>query len=402
MKLLFANKFLYPKGGCEVYMLKLGEYLMSIGHEVRYFGMEDPRNTVTPSPEYMVANVDFHSGGAKISQALKTIYSSEAKQKMTAVLNSYHPDLVHMNNYNYQLTPSIVYAAKKAGVPLVQTVHDVQMICPNHRMYIEQSGTICEKCVHGAYYHCVKQRCLHGSMAKSLVAAAESYYYHGRKTYHLIDRIISPSHFLAGKLIAGGLDASKIVVMHNFIDKIEELPPKTAAKPYALYFGRISKEKGIETLMEVCKQMPQVHFVIAGGGPLEDKIETLANVEFVGYQTKKTLHPLIRNAAFSLVTSEWYENCPLSIVESQALGTPVITSDYGGSVELVEDGETGLVYKGGDAAALRDAIQRLWGDQALLLKMERRCLAKKSNTVDIYANRLIELYDFVIKGGKNS
>ena len=182
MKILMVNKFLYPNGGSETYMLKLGEYLESIGHEVQYFGMEDKRNTVGNRCNVNAPNVDFHGsdGGikSKISSAVSTVYSKAAREAIGKVLKDFGPDIVHMNNINFQLTPAVIYEIHSAGIPIVQTVHDVQIACPCHRFYIEHKQAVCEQCRRGAYWKCIKNKCLQGSAAKSAVAAVESYYYH--------------------------------------------------------------------------------------------------------------------------------------------------------------------------------------------------------------------------------
>ena len=142
MKILMVNKFLYPNGGSETYMFKLGAYLKSIGHEVEYFGMEHEGRCVSNSLGLYTETMDFHNSSAfkKIKLSLKTIYSKEAKDKMLAVLENFKPDVVHLNNFNFQLTPSIIYAVKEKGIALVETVHDCQIACPNHRMYIEHKS----------------------------------------------------------------------------------------------------------------------------------------------------------------------------------------------------------------------------------------------------------------------
>ena len=140
-----VNKFLYPRGGCETYMLSLGEQLEKLGHEVEYFGMFDEKNTVSNRANQYTQNMDFHSKGlARFLYPFKIIYSFEAKNKLIKVIDDFKPDIIHMNNINFQLTPSIIYAAKKRNIPVVQTVHDYQMICPNHLLYNFDKNVICE------------------------------------------------------------------------------------------------------------------------------------------------------------------------------------------------------------------------------------------------------------------
>lgn len=400
MKILMVNKFLYPNGGSETYMLKLGEYFTDLGHEIQYFGMLDDRNTVGNTAKSYTSNMEFRSGKkskfSKITYPFKIIYSIEARKKIKIVLEDFKPDVVHMNNINYQLTPSIIYEIQKCGIPMVQTVHDAQMACPNHRLYIEKTGEICEKCVSGSYINCLKTKCMQGSTVKSLIATIESYYYHIKNTYNMVDRYVCPSKFIAEKIKQSGVNDNRITVMYNFSDPIPELPEKLDIEPYILYFGRLSQEKGISTLISVCRQLQNIKFIFAGTGPLADELKGISNIEFVGFKSGKELQSLIRNAAFSIYPSEWYENCPLSVIESQALGTPVIGSDLGGIKELIDHKQTGFIFKGRNAEKLKCAIVELWENSELRAHMENACFKKKSNTINVYSNQLLALYQNLI------
>ena len=184
MKILMVNKFLYPRGGSESYMLSLGAELVKKGHEVEYFGMYDEKNTVGNSAGKYTSNMDFHSTGlSRFLYPFKIIYSREAKKKIMEVIKDFKPDIIHMNNINFQLTPSIIYGAKKLKVPVVQTVHDYQMICPNHLLYNFQKNTPCEKCVKGSKINCIKNKCIHSSLIKSVLGTIEAKLYSFLRTY---------------------------------------------------------------------------------------------------------------------------------------------------------------------------------------------------------------------------
>ncbi len=405
MKILMVNKFLYLNGGSEIYMLKLGAYLQKLGHEIQYFGMKDERNIVGNQYDAYTENVDFHANSGGIVKKLKTasaaVYSVDAKKRIQEVLQRFQPDLVHMNNINFQVTPSIIYVIKEYGIPIIQTVHDVQIACPNHRFYIEHNHRICEQCQNGAFWKCIKNRCVQGSIAKSTLAAVESYYYHLRNTYNLIDIYICPSQFIAARIKSAGVKDKAIHVMYNFSDNVEENQESNIDSPYALYFGRLSQEKGMETLLTVCEKLPDVRVIFAGTGPLENKLKMAAglykNIEYVGFKKGLELQNLIAGARFSIYPSEWYENCPLSVIESQALGTPVIGSDLGGIKELIEHGETGLIFMGCNSEALSQSIQKLWDDDLLVSEMRKKCKAKTSNTIETYSNQLLDIYNKLIK-----
>lgn len=175
MKFLLVNKFLYPRGGGETYTMELGDALKSSGHEVQYFGMYDEQNTMLNDWGIYVSPVDFHKHSlSTLSYPFRIIYSQEAKEKMAALISQYQPDIIHLNNFNYQLTPSIIDAAKEAGVPVIMTAHDSQLVCPNHLLYNPNTDTICMKCVdNDDPTWCMRERCIHKSLPKSILGTIE-------------------------------------------------------------------------------------------------------------------------------------------------------------------------------------------------------------------------------------
>ncbi len=400
MKILMVNKFLHPHGGSETYMLKLGEYLTSLGNEVQYFGMEHPDRCVGNSAGCYTENMDFHNSSIlkELSLPFKIIYSKEARKKISAVIENFRPDVVHLNNINFQLTPSIIYEIKKHGIPIVQTVHDTQMVCPNHKMYIDRKQSTCRECINGNYINCVKNKCLHNSLPKSMLAAFESYFYHRKNTYNLIDRFICPSKFMTEVMQNAGVDRHKLITLHDFCDKYIHLPPKNHDKKYVLYFGRLSPEKGIKTLVDVCRELKHIHFVFAGTGELSGLLKNIDNIEYVGFKSGKELDVLIRNALFSVCPSEWYENCSMSIIESLALGTPAIGSDLGGTPELISENETGLIFKAEDRQSLKNAIESLYNNPEKLAVMSEKCIEKSNeNNIEKYTEKLMNIYKSAMK-----
>lgn len=400
MKVLMVNKFLYPAGGAETYMINLGECLLSRGHQVEYFGMADSRNVVGNRWDAYAPNVDFHSDRSgpsqRIRQALDSIYSPKACMEIRRVLERFQPDIVHFNNINFQLTPAILYEVRRQNIPMIWTVHDPQIACPCHRFYIESEGKICERCGKGNFLYCVKNKCLQNSLSKSVIAALESYYYHLRRTYHLVDLYLCPSEFIQRKMMVAGLKESRTLVLYNYANKSPDMAKLAKKEKYILYFGRLSREKGVLSLLRVCARLPEVTLLIAGTGPLEDtvreKAQQYTNIQYVGYKKDKELRELIANAAFCVLPSEWYENCPMSVVESQALGTPVIGSDLGGTKELIRHNHTGLIYKGGDNERLQWAICKLWEDETRLEQMRQECKENLWMGLEEYTDRIVEIY----------
>lgn len=400
MKILMVNKFLYPVGGAETYMIKLGKYLTEIGHEIQYFGMYDEKNIVGNNFNIYTTKMVLRGKSSLVKQiksSLKVIYSREARKKLKIILEEFRPDIIHMNNINFQLTPSIIYEIKKHNIPIIQTVHDPQISCPNHRLYIESKGIICDKCLDGSYINCIKEKCVQNSIAKSSLATIESYYYHFRDTYNLVDKYICPSSFIASILERGKVNKNKIKIMYNFSDEVINFQNKEIEEDYVLYFGRLSKEKGVETLIKVCNKLPEVKFVFAGTGPLKKSLRGLKNVNYVGFKNGEELQRLISNALFTVYPSEWYENCPLSVIESQALGTPVVASNLGGTKELINNKENGILFEGMNKEDLENSIKMLWNDRKLVNKMSNNCINNKNNnTIKNYSEQLLELYRKVI------
>ena len=290
MKILMVNKFLYPNGGSETYIFKLGQELQRQGHEVQYFGMEHEGRIVGNRVNAYTSNMDFHGGSklAKLTYPIKTIYSAEARKKIRLVLDDFQPDVCHLNNFNYQLTPSIILEIRKwekqtgHKCKIIYTAHDAQLVCPNHLMKNPNTGELCCKCLDGHFLNCTNGRCIHGSLAKSVIGTMEATFWKWMGVYRQIDTIICCSHFMKTKLDTNPVLASKTVVMHNFVDPVE--PKQVQKKDYVLYFGRYSQEKGIRTLVEVAKELPQIPFIFAGNGPLEYLLEDVPNIKNVGFQ----------------------------------------------------------------------------------------------------------------------
>lgn len=401
MRVLVINKFLYPNGGSETYIFKLGDYLQSHGHEVQYFGMEHKGRCVGNAVNAYTSDMDFH-GGSKLSYPIKTIYSAEARRKLRLVLDDFQPDVCHINNFNYQLTPSIILEIQKwrkegHRCRIIFTAHDYQLVCPNHMLNNPNTGENCEKCLGGHFLNCTKGKCIHSSTAKSAVGTLEAYFWKLKETYKYIDTMICCSEFLKTKMDSNPLFAKKTVTLHNFVDRVEwkEFGSEHGGvekKDYVLYFGRFSKEKGIDTLIKVCKELPGVQFIFAGTGPLERAISGIQNIRNMGFQTGDALEKLIREARFSIYPSEWYENCPFSVMESQMYGTPALGANIGGIPELIEVGKTGELFESGNSAELKEKIQKLWNDKELTDAYSRNCKEIHFDDIEAYGEKLMRIY----------
>ncbi len=393
MRILFVNKFLYPRGGSESYMFGLTDYLMQHGHDIEFFGMADDRNVVAASDRRLVRNLDFHSSSIdRVTYPLRVIYSGEARRKIRWYLNSFKPDIVHIGIFNFQLTPSIIYEIRAHGIPMVHTVHDAAMVCPSHLLFNVSTNQVCERCIGGHYLSCATTKCIHGSFLKSVIGALEGYLYRGLRSYRHIDRLICPSQFYADKLVQSGVDRRQIAVIPNAVSASERAAPGSLGD-YVLYFGRLSREKGIATLVDACSMLPHIRFLVAGDGPLSEQAAGCTNVELVGFKQGDELRGLVRESLFTVYPSEWYENCPMSILESIAFGRPVVGSRIGGIPELVDDGSDGLLFEPGSADDLAKKIRLLYEDRRLLSEFSDRLVRKaKRYSIEAYYARLMEVY----------
>lgn len=396
MRILLVNKYLHPKGGAETYVFKLGKALWEAGHEVQYFGMADRENIVGNEANAYTEDIDFHKLSARyLTYPFKIIYSRQARKKIRAVLDDFKPDIVHLNNFNFQLTPSIIYQIKKSNIPIVYTAHDVQLVCPNHKLRNDNIEGLCRECYGGKYGKCVKYNCIHSSKLRSILGAIEGFVYRKLHTYKKIDKIICPSKFMEKELFQNPDIAGRTEVLYNFIDEIK--PAGKEKKNYIIYFGRYSEEKGIKTLIKAAKALPDVKFVFAGKGELEKEINAVGNIRNVDFLSGDKLCAAIERAQFTILASEWSENCPFTVMESQTLLTPVLGANIGGIPELIDEGKTGMLFESGNAEDLKEKIEYLYNNSDLCGKMSRECKNISYDTVRKYTEKIIEIYKDLLK-----
>ena len=408
MKILLVNKFHYIKGGSETYYFGLAELLKKYGHEVIFFSMHDDRNFPCEQAKYFVDNVDFNADVGlfkKLNMAKKMLYSKEAAKKFEALIKAEHPDLIHLNIFQSQLTGSIVDVAHKYGIPMVYTAHDLKSVCPNYQML--NHGEVCEKCLHGDYKQCFKTACMKDSKLKSLLAYLEARTYRKKKTYKKLNAVITPSAFYKTKLDESGVMNCPVVHMANFLPEGTEYRASGVVGEYILYFGRLSREKGVMTLVKAYMASNcSLPLYIVGTGPIENDIKSFVeendltqNVKLLGFKQGEELKKLVRESRCVCLVSEWYENGPYSIMEAMAAGKPAIVSNLGGLPELVEDGKTGYIVPSKDIKALSEAIDKICAlpDEELLQMGENAVLrAKELFDCEKYVDKLVGIYEELV------
>lgn len=408
MRILLVNKFHYLNGGSEKYYFELGKLLKKNGNEVAYFSMKDDRNIKTGDKEYFVEKIDLNTG-SKL-KALDVIYSKENYKKMKEAIDDFKPDVVHLNNFQRQLSESIVECCKDNNIPMVFTAHDVQAVCPAISM-LDSEKNICEKCINGKYMNCFKKKCVKNSTLKSLLGAYEGNYYRRKKVYtKKIKNIITPSIFYKNKLIEDGIQEDKIKAIHNFIN-LEEYDLKVEDEGYALYSGRLAKEKGILNLVEAFSnliinnknndKLNNIKLYIAGNGPEKENIEETIkenNLEdkiiLLGYLNQKDLKEYTRKCGFLVIPSIWYENGPYSVIETQSIGKAIIGADIGGIPEMVINNENGLTYKYNDVKELEEKMKNLFSDVELREKFGKNAkkFAIKEYSPENYYEKIEKIY----------
>jgi glycosyltransferase involved in cell wall biosynthesis len=404
MKILLINKFLYPKGGAAISTLNTGKLLSSKGHEVMFWGMEHPLNPEYPYKDYFAPYVDFDNPGSTRDQvriALNLLYSLESERKIDELIKIKKPDIVHLNNFAHQISPSILSVFKRHNIPVVMSMRDYKLVCASYLMIAK--GKICEACKGGKYYKCFVKACFKDSRLKSLLSTLEMYLHHRiLKIYDSIDTFIAPSKFLQSKIAEMGFK-KKIIYLPNFIDIATFNPQFNWQENSIVYFGRLSKEKGLFTLTDAVKDIKEVELKIIGEGPvkkeLEGKIEkeNIGNVKLLGHKNGESLRSEIKKSMFVILPSEWYENNPRSIIEGFALGKPAVGARIGGIPELVKDGETGLTFESGNVKDLRLKIKHLYNNLDEIAKMGKtgREFVEQELNSEKHYQELMKVYEQV-------
>lgn len=405
MKILMVNKFFYIKGGSETYYFSLKKLLESKGHTVIDFSMKDERNFISKYSQYFVNSVDYNgksNGIAKLKAGLNIIYSQEAKRNFERIVQDTQPDIVHLHIFQHQLSPSILDVIKKYNLPTVYTAHDLKMLCLNYKMI--QCGKICERCKGGKYYHCAFGKCVKDSFVKSCINVVEGYFHKWKKSYDVIDKIITPSEFYKNKFIEFGISPERVVHIPNFLDTEKPLINDRSDKgKYYLYFGRLSEEKGILTLISAFKAL-NVSLYIVGTGPLKETILgyikkfEIRNIQLMGFMCDQPLKDIVGNAKAVILPSEWYENGPYSVIEALQLGRPIIGADIGGIPEVVEG--NGLLFESANADSLAKKIILFESFDIKILSKMSQCsvnLFNKKFRAELHWEMIRKVYLNVLK-----
>ncbi len=403
MKILQINNFHYRKGGSETVYFNTAELLKNNGHEVSFFSIKNYElNETCEDEKYFISNQNFlnNSFFEQVKSVGRFFYSKEAKIKLEKLLIQKKPQIAHLHLFYGGITSSILPVLKKYNVKVVATMHDYKLLCPVYT-FLDKNLNICEKCATGNYFHCIANNCNKSNFFYSTIIAAESYYRDKLfSPIDYIDKIITVSKFSLEKhLTYKPKLADKLVHIYNFYPNLENQKKKEFKKNYFLFIGRLSREKGLITLLNAFENINNFQLKIAGDGPLKNLVERRVsentNIEYLGYRNKAEIKGLIDNAYFIVIPSESYENNPMSIIESYANSTPVIASNIGGIPEIVIEGKTGFLFEPKNAKELSVLLkQTLELDQSQYLQMseETKRFAFVNFNSDVHYKKLISLY----------
>jgi glycosyltransferase involved in cell wall biosynthesis len=403
MRILYCNKYNFPFSGTEAYMFEVMDLMRAQGHEVALFSMADPRGQPTPYDQYFLPRIDFKSPAhglfARAKLAAHAVYSTDARRRLRQMIAVFRPDVAHVRNIYHHLSPSILWELKAQGVPVLYHLNDFKVLCPTYNMVAK--GHACERCRGGQFRHVLTQGCYDGSPASALLLMVEAYFHRWLGTYQkCVDHFLTPSRFAKEKLVQNGFNPRKITVLPHFQKLPAQVPPNAGANAPILYFGRLSIEKGVADLLRAMKLLPQVQLQIAGDGPQRPELESLArelgltNVSFAGHVGGKVLDYMIASSRFTVLPSRAYETLGKTILESYAWGRPVIASDLGSRRELVDQGETGLLYPSGNVEQLGKAISFLVERPELAAQMgvAGRRLVEAQHAPEAHYRALTRLY----------
>jgi glycosyltransferase involved in cell wall biosynthesis len=361
--LLSINNYYYPRGGAEVAFLRHNGMLHDAGWAVVPFAMNHALNLGGAERSDFVAELEYGRDAdsvlTRVRKGAKAVYSFEARKKLARLIDRSAPDLCHAHNVYHHLSPSVLGLVHKRGIPLVMTLHDLKIACPAYSMLTHDG--VCERCRDGRLYQVVTHRCMKGSLALSALVMLESYLHLALGSYtRNVDRFLVPSRFYLGKLAEWGFPPERFEHVPNFVAS-ESLTPNYVPGKRFVYFGRLSREKGIATLIRAAAAAG-IGVDVIGTGPAETELRSLAagrDVRFLGFLTGPTLNAAVAAARAVVAPSEWYENAPLAVLEAAALGKPLIVARIGGLPELVLEGESGWSFESGSVEGLAQTLRRV-------------------------------------------
>lgn len=409
MKILLIDVYNYNKGGAETVCFNTGKMLEAHGHKVIYFTLKWAENKPSPYSKYFPESKETRRGPLKqIKNMVNYFYHFEAAKKIEQLILDEKPEIAHIHLIWGQITPSIFPVLKKYNIPILFTVHDYRIVCPAYT-FRNGKGQICEECQGKYFYKCFTNSCCKGSKLMSMVMATEQYF--RNKFFNpaqFIDGFIYVSNFAKNiqEKYMPAVKSTPNIILYNFSTSIIQKGKSTPKDKYFLFFGRLSYEKGLKTLLTAFKDIPECKLKVVGTGPKEEELKqfvlktNMQNVDFLGYKQGKELSDLVYNAYFVVVPSEWYENNPMTIIEAYSVGTPVIGAKIGGIPEIVDDGKTGFQFTSANVEELKAVILKtnnLSNEEYSTISNNTIKFANDNLSPHSYWNKLIGFYSNFLK-----
>ncbi|MFH1030358.1 MAG: glycosyltransferase family 4 protein [bacterium] len=402
MKILLVNKYYYLRGGTERYFFDLKNLLEKNGHTVISFSMTHEKNEQSEWEKYFADEVDFESYKVRevLFNIIKIFYNWDAVKKLRVLIKEENPDIAHLHNIAHHLSPAIIWTLKKYNIPIVQTLHDYKAICPAYLLFRKEKE--CSLCSGGKFYNCFFKKCIKNSRVKSFLIMCEAYFHNMIiKTYNFVDLFIAPTNFVKNTCVKFGIKEERIKVVRGFLaGTVSNIEYKVSGKidkddyvsspleggrggskreigvlesGYLLYFGRLSREKGIYVLLDAIQRVDDcIKLKIVGDGPEKKNLEfriknyELRNkVEITDARYGEELKEIIREAAAIIVPSICPESMCYSLIEAMALGKIVIASSIGGMKEFIKDKRNGFLFEPGNSKELGERINTLFATELL-------------------------------------
>ncbi len=384
MRILLCNKFYYRRGGDCIVTINLEQLLKVHGHEVAIYAMQYPENIDSKWNKYWPSNM------SKFDAFTRPFGSNNVRSSFTQLLDDFKPDVVHLHNIHTQLSPAIAEIAHERGIRVVWTLHDTKLVCPCYTCM--RDGKWCEECF-ADKKTVIKHRCMPGGIIGSTIGYLEAKMWNIDRLQACTDLFLPPSQFMMDTVVRGGYNPKKFRVLCNFIDVEKVKDPCFEKKDYYIYLGRLNEVKGIRTLCKATVAFPYKLVVIGGGeilSELKHQYKENTNIEFMGQMEWNDFRPLIERARFMVIPSEWSENNPLTVIEAQSLGTPVLGARIGGIPELIEENITGMTFESGNVKDLKVKIEMMWN-----ASFDYRAIAEnavKRYSSEAYYEQLMKYY----------
>lgn len=407
MRVLNVNKYYQLTGGGDRFFFDLATILTGRGHEVIPFCLDYPGNRPTEYSPFFPPGVSGEKTGeqgfmARARLFTNGVYSREAEGALDRLLAKVRPDVAHLHVLHYAMSPSVINALDRAGVPIVFSLHDYRVVCANGFLY--RDGKECHDCRGGRFYNAVRHKCYRGGVLSSLMGAAGNYLYASTGLYDKVDLFTIPHGGMSGTLADFGWPSAKMRILRNpLMPGPEPVPPPP--RDHVIYFGNITPQKGVFTLVRAAQRLPEVPFLICGKGPHLEELK--AFIRETGVRNVRVddasrwdsgLQNLIASSRFAVIPSEWPAPLEYSLLEAMSLGKAVAASRTGGNQSAVEDGITGVLFSPGDPEDLARAVRRLYADPEACARMgaQARAKVKREFSPEAFYDDVLRIYQEAI------